>query len=210
MTSKKRSTLSPDDPKWIEALKRGEAPAYRVLIENYQKSVYQICLRLMNDSTEAEDMAQETFIRASQAMKYFRGEASMNTWLYRIAVNLCKNRIAYLTRRAHKSHDHLPKLEETRGDRWQAHARPTDVLGTPDEIAEGHEAQILINTALQALPESLRTVLTLRDLEGLSYQEVVEVLNIPLGTVKSRLHQARLQLMTHYQSLQNGEGKADP
>ena len=210
MTSKKRTTLSPDDPEWIEALKRGEAAAFRVLIERHQRSVYQICLRLMNDRAEAEDMAQETFIRASQAMEHFRGEASMNTWLYRIAINLCKNRIAYLKRRAHQFHDHLPKLEETRGDTWQNRARPDDVLGTPDEVAEGNEAQRLINAALQALPESLRAVLTLRDLEGLSYQEIVEVLNIPLGTVKSRLHQARLQLMKHYQNFQNGEGDVDP
>ena len=99
MTSKKRNVVSPDDPEWIEALKRGEATAFRLLIENHQRSVFQICLRLMNDRTEAEDMAQETFIRASQAIDHFRGEASMSTWLYRIAVNLCKNRLAYLKRR---------------------------------------------------------------------------------------------------------------
>jgi len=209
MIFKKRSTLPPDDLEWIKRLKRGEPAAFRLLIENHQRSVYQICLRMMNDSTEAEDMAQETFIRASQAIKHFRGDSSINTWLYRIAVNLCKNRIAYLKRRAHKFHDHLPKLEETRGDMWQSRARPADILGTPDEIAEGHEAQRLINRALQTLPDPLRAVLTLRDLEGLSYHEIVEVLQIPLGTVKSRLHQARLQLMKHYQNLQQGEGEGE-
>ena len=210
MTSKKRTSASSDDAQLIEALKRGEPAAFRTFIETHQRSVYQICLRMMNHSAEAEDMAQETFIRASQAIANFRGEASLNTWLYRIGINLCKNRLAYLKRRAHKLHDHLPQLEESKGDTWQARARPADTLSKPDEVAEGYEAQRLINAALQLLPEPLKTVLTLRDLEGLSYHEIVEILCIPLGTVKSRLHKARLQLMEHYQNLQNGEGDAGP
>lgn len=197
-----RRKPGPDDPKWIESLKRGDPRAFRVMVERYQGSIYQVCLRFMNDTSEAEDMTQETFIRASQALEKFRGDSSLHTWLYRVAINLCKNRHAYLARRAHQRHDHLPKLEEKSGDLWQSRARPSDSLSTPEEIAEGNEAQRLINTALQSLPEHLRTALTLRDLEGLTYQEVVDILNVPLGTVKSRIHQARIQLMQSYQALQ--------
>lgn len=204
--SQKSPQPSPDDPSWIDQLKRGEARAFRLLIERYQGSIYQVCLRLMGDAAEAEDMTQETFIRASQAIDRFRGESSLHTWLYRVAINLCKNRIAYLARRAHKRHDHLPQLEEKSGDLWQGRARPSETLATPEQVAEGREAQRLIEAALKALPEHLRSAITLRDIEGLTYQEIVEVLNVPLGTVKSRIHQARLQLMKQYQALQDGEG----
>ena len=211
MTKRRYSEGFTEDPTWIEALRRGDPVAFRQLIERYQGIVYQVCLRMMDyNIAEAEDMAQETFIRVSNALESFRGDSKLSTWLYRIAVNLCKNRIAYLKRRAHQRHDHLPQLEEASGDSWQGKAQTTTAIDTPDEIVAGREAQALINQALLELSSHLREVITLRDLEGLSYAEIVDVLQIPLGTVKSRLHQARLQLMQSYQTLQAGQTSDAP
>ena len=206
MTQKRKTRTAKEDLQWIEALRAGDPVAFRQMIERYQGIVYQVCLRMMDyNVTEAEDMAQETFIRVAKALDQFRGDSKLSTWVYRIAVNICKNRISYLKRRAQYRHDHLTQLEEDRGDAWQKSARPTESLSTPDELAEAHEAQVLINRALTSLPPHMREVITLRDLEGLSYAEIVEVLEIPLGTVKSRLHQARLLLMQSYQALQDGQ-----
>ena len=125
MREKRRRVPSNDDESlWIEALQAGEPVAFRRLIERYQSSVYQVCLKMMNHNTgEAEDMAQETLIRVSQAIGQFRGDAKLSTWVYRIAINLCKNRIAYLARRAEYKHDALPQLQESGGDSWERRAR---------------------------------------------------------------------------------------
>lgn len=202
MPSDRRSTEKDD---LIDRLKTGDPRAFRQLIETHQRSIYRVCLRMMRSEAEAEDMTQETFIRASRSMDQFRGEASLSTWLYRVAINLCKNRINYLQRRRSTQHRSLVQLEEAKGDAWQSDRVGGAAPETPDALAEGREAQALIGQALDQLPDQLKTILLLRDIEGLSYAEVSEVTQLPLGTVKSRLHQARLQLMELYRSLQ-GEG----
>lgn len=138
---------------FIEALQRGEPAAFRALIERHQRPIYMLCLRLMSDTAEAEDMTQETFIKASQAIKSFRHEALLSTWLYRIATNLCKNRIGYLKRRQQNSHDHLASLEAKTGDLWQRRAESVVSHDQPEAAAESKEAQEMIIQALDSLPE---------------------------------------------------------
>ena len=196
---------SVDQKKLIEGLKRGDPTAFRHLIDLYQKPVYLVCLRLMGYETEAEDMTQETFIRASQAISSFRGEAALGTWLYRIATNLCKNRIGYLSRRKQNSHDHLPTLEAKAGDQWQSSAEEVVSHDQPEESIEGKEAQALIIQALNSLPDKQKAALTLRDIQGLSYAEIAEITQASLGTVKSRIHQGRQQLVKTYHALLKGE-----
>jgi RNA polymerase sigma-70 factor, ECF subfamily len=194
---------------FIEALQRGEPAAFRALIERHQRPLYMLCLRLMSDVSEAEDMTQETFIKASQAISSFRHESLLSTWLYRIATNLCKNRIGYLKRRQQSSHDHLASLEAKAGDLWQGRAESVVSHDQPEVVAESKEAQEIIIQALDSLPEKQKTALTLRDIQGLSYAEIADITGASLGTVKSRIHQGRLLLVKVYQALLNGEGRRD-
>lgn len=198
-----------DQTKLIEGLKKGDPVAFRHLIDLHQRPIFLLCLRLMGHETEAEDMTQETFIRASQAITSFRGEAALGTWLYRIATNLCKNRIGYLKRRKQSSHDHLPALEAKTGDHWQSMAEEVVIHDQPEESIEGKEAQNLIIQALNSLPIKQKSVLTLRDIKGLTYQEIAEMTQTSLGTVKSRIHQGRQQLVKTYYALLNGESRED-
>lgn len=199
------SSSSVDQKKLIAGLKKGDPTAFRHLIDLYQRPVYLLCLRIMGYETEAEDMAQETFIRASQAISSFREEAALGTWLYRIATNLCKNRIGYLKRRKQSSHDHLPTLEAKAGDQWQSSVEEAVSHDQPEESMEGKEAQALIIRALNSLPDKQKAALTLRDIQGLSYAEISEVTQASLGTVKSRIHQGRQQLVKTYHALLKGE-----
>ena len=200
------SSHSPiDQAELVDLLRRGDPVAFRRLIEAYKRPIFLLCLRLMNDEAEAEDMTQETFIRASQAVDQFRGDAALSTWLYRIASNLCKNRIGYLSRRQQNSHDHLPALEERAGDLWQREVSSAVKHDQPEEAIESKEAQMMIIRALNSLPEKQKVALTLRDIQGLSYLEITEVTGASLGTVKSRIHQGRLALIKTYHQLLNGE-----
>ena len=194
-----------DQAKLISLLRASDPVAFRTLIDTYKRPIYLLCLRLMSDESEAEDMTQETFIRAYQAIGQFRGEASLNTWLYRIASNLCKNRIGYLSRRKQNSHDHLPALEARAGDLWQREVSTQVKHDQPEEAIESKEAQAMIIKALNALPEKQKVALTLRDVQGLTYQEIVEVTGASLGTVKSRIHQGRLSLVKTYRELLSGD-----
>ena len=194
-----------DQAKLISLLRASDPVAFRTLIDTYKRPIYLLCLRLMNDESEAEDMTQETFIKAYQAIDQFRGEASLSTWLYRIASNLCKNRIGYLSRRKQNSHDHLPALEARVGDHWQREVSTPVKHDHPEEAIESKEAQTMIIKALNALPEKQKVALTLRDVQGLTYQEIVEVTGASLGTVKSRIHQGRLSLVKTYRKLLSGD-----
>jgi RNA polymerase sigma-70 factor, ECF subfamily len=193
-----------DEIELIGALKRGEPRAYRALVIHYQQKIYQICFRMLNDATEAEDMAQETFIRVFKSIDAFRGDSLLSTWLYRVAVNLCKNRILYLQRRAHQR---KRAISTFKGDRWQAQGIAQEVgltsarIATPEEIIEAHQTQSLIEQALASIDEELRALLILRDIQGESYDEIAQITGVPLGTVKSRIHRARSILLERYQAL---------
>jgi len=175
-----REALGADPPGLLERLRAGDARAFEELVIAYQHRVFGVALRMLGSRAEAEEIAQEVFLRAYRAIGEFRGEARLGTWLYGIASRLCLNRLASPDRRL------------ARGDEALA-----DVAApTPDAAiaAERAELDAALRAAIAGLPEDRRLVLVLRDVEGLSYEEIAETLAIDPGTVRSRLHRARLQL----------------
>jgi RNA polymerase sigma-70 factor (ECF subfamily) len=175
-----REGLSDDAP-LLARLRAGEARAFEELVTTYQHRVFGVALRMLSNRAEAEEIAQETFLRAHRALAEFRGEARLGTWLYAIASRLCLNRLAAGPRRHERSDDIALA---------QAPAEGADAVAA----LERDELEAALHEAVAALPEERRIVVVLRDLEGLSYEEIGEVLGVPLNTVRTRLHRARLDL----------------
>jgi RNA polymerase sigma-70 factor, ECF subfamily len=157
----------------IERFLAGEEAAFECLVERYYQRIDRLAQHVVGHPMTAEDITQEVFLRAYRALPRFRGEASLYSWLYRIAINLCLN---YLRRQAHR----VSMVEEPE----EAALPALD----PSSLLESQERQRLVHKAMDALPSRYRVALILRDLEGLSYQEIAAILGIPLGTVKSRLN----------------------
>jgi RNA polymerase sigma-70 factor (ECF subfamily) len=175
----------------VERARAGDRSAFGSLVEAYQDKIYGYVSRMLGDPDEAEDVAQETFVRAYQSLPSFRGAASFHTWLYRIASNLAID-VARRNRR-HSAGDFsldepLPSAE---GDYERDIA---DDSGGPEQLTTRREMQELVREAVAELPEKLRAVMVLYELQGESYEDIAEILGCPLGTVKSRLFNARAQL----------------
>ena len=183
---------------FIQALKRGDQAALERLVLRYQGQVYRLCLRVLKDELEAEDMTQETFLRACKAMPLFRADSVLSTWLFKIALNVCRNRLEYLRRRRGSRHRLISELE---GDHWQLGHATSE---TPEQRSTRDEAQRHLELTYQGLSADHRLLLGLRDGEGLSYQEISEVTGWPEGTIKSKLHRARKLLAQGYRALQSG------
>jgi RNA polymerase sigma-70 factor (ECF subfamily) len=165
----------------VARLRRGDLRAFEELVITYQHRVFGVALRMLGNRAEAEEIAQETFLRAHRALPEFRGEARLGTWLYAIASRLCLNRLA------------TPERRLARADDAALAAAPGH---EPDAAAalERSELEAAVRDAIAALPDERRIVVILRDLEGLSYEEIGEVLDLEPGTVRSRLHRARMDL----------------
>ena len=175
-----REALGADPPGLLARLRAGDPRAFEELVIGYQHRVFGVALRMLGSRAEAEEIAQEVFLRAHRALADFRGDARLGTWLYGIASRLCLNRLASPDRRV------------VRGD-----AALADVAaGTLDAAAQAERAELdaALHAAIAELPEERRLVLVLRDVEGLSYEEIAEALALDPGTVRSRLHRARMQL----------------
>jgi RNA polymerase sigma-70 factor (ECF subfamily) len=170
-----------DDAALLARLRAGDGPAFETLVTSYQHRVFSVALRMLGSRAEAEEIAQETFLRAHRALGEFRGEARLGTWLYAIASRLCLNRLASAPRR-HEQSDEAAVLR---------HAAESADAGA---VLEQRERAAALHDAIAALPEERRVVVVLRDLEGLDYEEIAEVLGLPLNTVRTRLHRARLDL----------------
>lgn len=175
-----REPLTDDDP-LMARLRAGDGGAFEEMVTAYQHRVFGVALRMLGNRAEAEDIAQETFLRAHRALAGFRGEARLGTWLYAIASRLCLTRLAAGPRRHERSDE--AALAQAAADGASA-----------AEAVERHELTAALHEAVAALPEERRIVVVLRDLEGLAYEEIAEVLGLPLNTVRSRLHRARLDL----------------
>ena len=175
-----RETLGGDPPGLLARLRAGDPRAFEELVIGYQHRVFGVALRMLGNRAEAEEIAQEVFLRAHRAVADFRGEARLGTWLYGIASRLCLNRLA------------SPDRRMARGDALLADV----TAATPDAAAELERAELdaALRTAIAELPEERRLVLVLRDVEGLSYEQIAEALAVDPGTVRSRLHRARMQL----------------
>ncbi len=192
--------LSDGDDKLVKRAKKGDSRAFDLLVLKYQGRVAQLVSRYLNNSAEVEDVTQEAFIKAFRALPNFRGDSAFYTWLYRIAANAAKNHLVALGRR--------PSSDMALDD-----SEVFDVLGrlkdheSPDEVIMGQELEMLISRTIEELPVELRAALTLRELEGLSYEEIADVLECPIGTVRSRIFRAREAIDVKVaQQLQGNEG----
>ena len=180
------------DAELVERFKSGDADAFSDIVQRYQHRVYTLALRWMRDPVIAEEVAQDVFIALYRSLNRFRGDSKLSTWVYRVVVNHCKNRLQYRKRRHMERHE---PLEGTRTEDGPARELPSHDPG-PDAGQHRSEAERLIHDALGRLDEDQRQVIVLRDIEDLSYDEIGAILDVPRGTVKSRLHRARAQLAT--------------
>jgi RNA polymerase sigma-70 factor (ECF subfamily) len=166
---------------FLERLRAGDARAFEELVATHQHRVFAVALRMLDSAAEAEEVAQETFLRAHGSLAEFRGDARLSTWLHAIVSRLCLNRLASADRRVVRPGE-------------EALLRVADGRAGPDANAERGEMEAALRRAIADLPEERRVVVILRDLEGLAYEEIARALNLELGTVRSRLHRARMDL----------------
>jgi RNA polymerase sigma-70 factor, ECF subfamily len=172
----------------IRAARAGDAVAFDRLVDAHYRSVYNTAYRMLGSPSPAADATQTTFLRVYEALSSFRGDASFSTWLYRITMNICLDEL-----RRRKNQPLSLTDEDDEGDPASERDMP-DLSNEPAGTAEQRELQTIVHEAIGRLSEDFRTVIVLYDIRGLSYQEISEALDIPLGTVKSRLNRARLAL----------------
>lgn len=181
------------DAELVRRFKQGDRGAYAEIVRRYQDRVFTVCLRWMGDRGAAEDVSQDVFLALFRSLQSFRGDSQLSTWVFRVVVNHCKNRKSYQRRRAMDLHEPLE------GNRRDPDAPPRQIAdegpGT-DARLRAAEAQGLLDRALDTLEEEHRTILVLRDIQDLSYEEIGDLLDLPRGTVKSRIHRARARLAT--------------
>ncbi len=200
--SSSRAETKTDEKPLVRRLKRRDEAAFKQLVKRHKSLVYNVCLRMLSNSEEAEDIAQDVFVRAFLSIGSFREEARLSTWLYRIAVNLCKNRLKYYSRRSAKLHSSIDFVAEKnlRNGCGQITGEATP---GPDQTLEAFQTENLIQEALMSVDEDFRKLLILRDIEGLSYIDIMRVTGLPEGTVKSRLHRARTALTRAFKKAQS-------
>jgi RNA polymerase sigma-70 factor (ECF subfamily) len=174
------------DQQLVERVQRGDKAAFDLLVVKYQRKIFRLLSRLIRDTAEIEDVAQEAFVKAYRALPNFRGDSAFYTWLYRIAINTAKNYLVSQGRRAPTSTQADVEDAETFDD--GDHLRD---LNTPDSMLVTKQVAEAVNRAIDQLPEDLRTAIVLRELEGLSYEEIAESMQCPIGTVRSRIFRAR-------------------
>jgi RNA polymerase sigma-70 factor (ECF subfamily) len=187
-----RSANRDPDLDALEAFRAGNPDAFDLLVRRHEERVVRLAWRILNDPEAALDVAQESFVRAWRGASRFQGDSLFTTWLTRIVINQCRNE---LRRRRTVKHARPLSLDEPTGENGE---RRIDALASDDEPAhrhaEGHEVQRVLADALASIDPDAREVLALREVEGLSYEDMAAVLGIPVGTVRSRLHRARADL----------------
>ncbi|MDO8699471.1 MAG: RNA polymerase sigma factor RpoE [Rhodoferax sp.] len=177
------------DAMLVERAVAGDQGAFELLVIKYQRRIQRLIGRMVRDVDLIDDIAQETFIRAYRALHQFRGDAQFYTWLYRIAVNTAKKFLLELKRDPTVSENAFKSDDDGDETSWAGN-EPT-ASETPESLLAAKEIASAVNQALEALPEDLRQALTLREIEGLSYEEIAEMMNCPIGTVRSRIFRAR-------------------
>ncbi|HQS57500.1 MAG: RNA polymerase sigma factor RpoE [Gallionellales bacterium 35-53-114] len=184
------------DQQLVERAQRGDKHAFELLVSKYQRRLGRLISRFVRDSAEAEDVTQEAFIKAYRALPSFRGDSAFYTWLYRIGINTAKNYLVSLGRRAPTS----TQFDAEESEDFEGSDLLHDV-NTPENILMSKEVVGVVNATLLKLPEDLRTALTLREIEGLSYEEIAEIMSCPIGTVRSRIFRARETIATNLRPL---------
>ncbi len=203
MREERRLNEADSDRLLLKKVRAGDKRAFDLLVLKYQQRIFSLIARYVADTHEVEDIAQETFIRAYRALPKFRGDSAFYTWLYRIAVNTAKNHLAARARRpAGGDIDLDAALHHEAGGALRDEA-------TPERDLLGRELERAVYEALGNLPEDLRGALTLREFDGLSYEAIAEVMECPIGTVRSRIFRAREAIDRRVQTLLAGEPARD-
>jgi len=174
-----------DDQCLIKQVKEGDKKAFDKLVVKYQQRVIQLVMRYVRDTSEAQDVAQEAFIKAYKALPNFRGESAFYTWLYRIAVNTAKN---YLVSRARRYSNHEVDVSDAENFEGAFRLKEGD---TPEHLVLSEEIRRTVQQAINGLPDDLKRAITYRELDGMSYEEIAEKMDCPVGTVRSRIFRAR-------------------
>ncbi len=173
------------DQALIERVQAGDKQAFDLLVKKYQQRILALISRMLSDSHEVQDVAQEAFVKAYRALPRFRGDSAFYTWLYRIAINTAKNHLVAKGRRPPESGVEVEDAEYMEG------GNKLRDINSPERFLLRDELQATVHDALDKLPEDLRSAISLREFEGLSYEEIAEVMNCPVGTVRSRIFRAR-------------------
>jgi RNA polymerase sigma-70 factor (ECF subfamily) len=189
----------------VERSVAGDHKAFELLVIKYQRRIQRLIGRMVRDVDLVEDIAQETFIRAYRALAQFRGDAQFYTWLYRIAVNTAKKALMDMKRDPTVSENSFKSADDDETSVLENELTSPD---TPDAVLASKEIAEMVNAAMEALPEELRQAITLREIEGLSYEEISEAMNCPIGTVRSRIFRARESISQRIKPLlENQSGK---
>jgi RNA polymerase sigma-70 factor (ECF subfamily) len=183
------------DRELVERVKQGEKKAFDLLVQKYQFKIVKLVSRYVHDPSESMDVAQEAFIKAYRALPGFRGDSAFYTWLYRIAINTAKNHLVAMGRRPPSSDIDAQDAEQFAGDSLLKE------IATPEHLLLKDEIEQVVYKAIEDLPEDLRTAITLRELEGLSYEEIAQSMGCPIGTVRSRIFRAREAIDTKLRPL---------
>jgi RNA polymerase sigma-70 factor (ECF subfamily) len=174
------------DRQLVERAQRGDKHAFELLVSKYQRKLARLLARFIRDPAEVEDVAQEAFIKAYRALPSFRGDSAFYTWLYRIGINTAKNYLVATKRRAPT----VTEFDSEEAEGFEDGDQLRDI-NTPESMLISKEIARTINDAMEQLPEELRNAITLREIEGLSYEDISTIMNCPIGTVRSRIFRAR-------------------
>ncbi|OZI30426.1 RNA polymerase sigma factor RpoE [Bordetella genomosp. 10] len=174
------------DAELVARVQRGDKKAFDLLVMKYQRKIMRLLSRMIRDPAEIEDVAQEAFIKAYRALPQFRGESAFYTWLYRIAINTARNWLASSGRRPSAP----TAVENEDGETFNEADNLSDI-STPESMVASREIAETVNAAIESLPEELRTAIVLREIEGMSYEDIAQSMGCPIGTVRSRIFRAR-------------------
>ena len=184
------------DAELVVRVQRGDKKAFDLLVLKYQRKIMRLLSRMIRDPHEVEDVAQEAFIKAYRALPQFRGDSAFYTWLYRIAINTARNWMVARGRRPSTPN----ALETEDGETFNETDNLTD-NSTPESMVASREIAETVNAAIQALPEELRTAIVMREMEGMSYEDIAQSMDCPIGTVRSRIFRAREAIATRLRPL---------
>ena len=187
------------DQQLVERAQHGDKRAFELLVEKYQRKLARLISRLVRDPGEVEDVTQEAFVKAYRALPSFRGDSAFYTWLYRIGINTAKNYLVALGRRAPTS----TEVEAEEAEGYEGGELLRDI-NTPESLLLSKEIGTTVNAAIESLPEELRSAIQLRELEGMSYEEIAKLMDCPIGTVRSRIFRAREAIAEKLKPLLDG------
>ena len=174
------------DRQLVERAQRGDKQAFELLVEKYQRKLARLLSRFIRDPAEVEDVTQEAFIKAYRALPAFRGDSAFYTWLYRIGINTAKNYLVAMGRRAPTS----TEVEAEEAERFEEGEQLRDI-NTPESVLLSKEIAETVNATIEKLPEELRKAIQMREIEGMSYEDIAQAMDCPIGTVRSRIFRAR-------------------